>query len=110
ISPGQPPEDDAQTVVGQFHVTKGLPAKGLERMLMRLSPVLHAHLAVIGLGKDKGHPGASKPAVGETLVEMMVAKMTLHHLRQLQLLHQTNQQGNVVYTLVLKYSVVYHEF
>src|ERR1700682_6539272 len=102
VSLSQTSQDDTQTIIRKFHCTERLSAEGLECMLMRLSPIANADLTVIGLGEDKGHPGASEPAIGQSFMEVMAAEMTLHQLWQVQLLHQTNQQGNVVYTLVLK--------
>src|SRR5580704_10988283 len=77
---GQTAQKDAQAVIGKIYSTEGLSAQGLERMLMISCPILDADFAVIGLRQDKGHPDGGEPTVGQTLMQVMAAEMSLQQL------------------------------
>src|ERR1700733_7677139 len=98
----QSAQDDTQTIIGEFYRAKGLPDDGLQCMLMAHGPILDTDLAVVAFGEDESQPDTGQPAVGDPLVQMMTAQGSFHSFRQMKLLHQTKQQGNIIYALMLQ--------
>jgi hypothetical protein len=94
-------QHDAEAVVGKFGGAEVLVQQGCQRVLVTQGPVLDGHLAVVGLGEDEGNPRGSQGAIGETLVEVVVAQMALQDVRQAELFDDAEEEGDVIHAFVL---------
>ena len=89
-------QDDTQPVIGEFDGANGMAPKTLQQMLMALGPVLNADLAVVAFREEKSNPGGGEDAVGQSLVQVMAAKVTLEKLGQTELLQEAKKQRDVI--------------
>ncbi len=82
-------QNDAEAIIREFRRTERLPEKALQSVSVSLSPILNAHLAVVGFGQDESNPDRSQTAIGKPTMQMMTAQMPFQNLWQMELLYQT---------------------
>src|SRR5262249_49406886 len=95
-------EEQAEAIIRELRGARGLAQELLEGEGVTVSPLLTVRLVVIALRENERQPDRREPAVREPLVIAMLAQMLIEQVGELEVLHQPQEQGQVVDSFVSK--------
>jgi hypothetical protein len=106
--PAQPPQDNAQAIIIELDRPDRLPHQPFQGLLMPLRPLLDGGLTVISFRGDERHPGYRPYAVAQPLTQSVIAQIPVEQLGKSQPLLQTDQQGDIVDSLMAQGQLLGH--
>jgi hypothetical protein len=97
----EPAQDNTQAIIIELNLrANGLPGQLSQALQSLLDPLLNVRFAVIAFREDVSQPDHDQPAVAQSPMQMMLAKMAIKDLGPVHPDHQPEQHRYIVYSFV----------